>query len=75
MAQVALVARSSDYATPPWGEEQQAPFVNACIAIETCLDPHALLFALHKVERKFGREREQGAALGSAHARPRPDRL
>jgi 2-amino-4-hydroxy-6-hydroxymethyldihydropteridine diphosphokinase len=57
MAQAALLARSSDYATPPWGNEQQARFVNACIEIETSLDPHALLFALHKVEQKFGRDR------------------
>lgn len=57
MAQAALLARSSDYATPPWGEEQQARFVNACIEIETGLDPHALLFTLHKIERKFGRDR------------------
>ena len=57
MAQAALKARSSDYLTPPWGEEQQAPFVNACIEIETHLDPHALLFTLHKIEKKFGRDR------------------
>jgi 2-amino-4-hydroxy-6-hydroxymethyldihydropteridine diphosphokinase len=57
MAQAALTARSSDYATPPWGEEQQDPFVNACIEIETGLDPHALLFTLHKIEKKFGRDR------------------
>jgi 2-amino-4-hydroxy-6-hydroxymethyldihydropteridine diphosphokinase len=57
MAQAALKARSSDYLTPPWGEEQQAPFVNACIEIETSLDPHALLFTLHKIENKFGRDR------------------
>ena len=31
MAQAALLARSSDYATPPWGDEQQARFINACI--------------------------------------------
>jgi 7,8-dihydro-6-hydroxymethylpterin-pyrophosphokinase len=29
MTQAALLARSSDYATPPWGEEQQARFINA----------------------------------------------
>ena len=57
MTQGALVARSSDYATPPWGNEQQPPFVNACIEIETRLDPHALLATLQKVERKFGRDR------------------
>ena len=57
MAQAALRARSSDYLTPPWGEQQQDPFVNACIEIETSLDPHALLFTLHKIEKKFGRDR------------------
>jgi 2-amino-4-hydroxy-6-hydroxymethyldihydropteridine diphosphokinase len=57
MAQAALLARSSDYRTPPWGDEAQPRFINACIEIETPLDPHALLFVLHKVEQKFGRER------------------
>jgi 2-amino-4-hydroxy-6-hydroxymethyldihydropteridine diphosphokinase len=64
MAQAALLARSSDYLTPPWGEQQQPRFVNACIEIETPLDPHALLFVLHKVERKFGRERENEQRWG-----------
>ncbi|HEU0084932.1 MAG TPA: 2-amino-4-hydroxy-6-hydroxymethyldihydropteridine diphosphokinase, partial [Bradyrhizobium sp.] len=32
-------------------------FINACIEIETSLDPHALLFTLHKIEQKFGRDR------------------
>lgn len=57
MTQAALVARSSDYMTPPWGDEQQEPFINACIEIETPLDPHALPFTLHKIEKKFGRDR------------------
>jgi 2-amino-4-hydroxy-6-hydroxymethyldihydropteridine diphosphokinase len=57
MAQAALLARSSDYATPPWGDEQQANFINACIEIDTSLDPHALLFTLHRIETKFGRDR------------------
>src|SRR6202045_4749643 len=64
MMQAALLARSSDYATPPWGEEQQARFINACIEIETSLDPHALLFVLHKVERKFGRDRAKEQRWG-----------
>ena len=67
MAQATLVARSSDYATPPWGEENQARFVNACIEIETSLDPHALLFTLHKIEKQFGRDRARERRWG-----PRP---
>jgi len=64
MAQAALLARSSDYATPPWGEQDQPRFINACIEIETSLDPHALLFALHKVEQKFGRDRSKERRWG-----------
>jgi 2-amino-4-hydroxy-6-hydroxymethyldihydropteridine diphosphokinase len=64
MTQAALVARSSDYATPPWGEEDQPPFINACIEIDTALDPHALLFVLHKVEQKFGRDRSKERRWG-----------
>lgn len=57
MTQAVLIARSSDYTTPPWGVEQQDAFINAAIEIETALDPHALLFTLHKIEKKFGRDR------------------
>jgi 2-amino-4-hydroxy-6-hydroxymethyldihydropteridine diphosphokinase len=57
MTQGVLLARSSDYSTPPWGEERQDRFINACVEIETSLDPHALLFTLHKIEKKFGRDR------------------
>ncbi|WP_439922496.1 2-amino-4-hydroxy-6-hydroxymethyldihydropteridine diphosphokinase [Nitrobacter sp. JJSN] len=64
MAQAVLVARSSDYATPPWGEENQDRFVNACIEIDTRLDPHALLFTLHKIEKKFGRDRSKETRWG-----------
>ena len=64
MAQGALVARSSDYATPPWGDEDQAPFINACVEIETGLDPYALLFVMQKVEQKFGRTRTKERRWG-----------
>ena len=64
MTQAALLARSSDYATPPWGDEKQARFVNACIEIDTSLDPHALLFTLHKIEKKFGRDRARETRWG-----------
>src|SRR5689334_25152295 len=57
MTQAVLVARSSDYLTPPLSDQPQPHYVNACIEIETRLDPHALLFTLHKIEKKFGRDR------------------
>jgi 2-amino-4-hydroxy-6-hydroxymethyldihydropteridine diphosphokinase len=64
MVQVTLVARSSDYATPPWGDEAQQRFINACIEIETSLDPHALLSTLQRIETKFGRDRSKETHWG-----------
>jgi len=64
MTQAVLLARSSDYATPPWGEVQQELFINACIEIDTSLDPHALLFVLQKIEAKFGRDRTKEKRWG-----------
>ncbi|MGB3446705.1 MAG: 2-amino-4-hydroxy-6-hydroxymethyldihydropteridine diphosphokinase [Xanthobacteraceae bacterium] len=64
MAQATLLARSSDYRTPPWGEKAQDPFINACIEVETSLDPHALLFTLHKIEKRFGRDRAREQRWG-----------
>jgi 2-amino-4-hydroxy-6-hydroxymethyldihydropteridine diphosphokinase len=59
-----LLARSSDYSTPPWGEERQPPFVNACIEIETALEPHALLAVLHEIEGAHGRDRSKEQRFG-----------
>lgn len=64
MAQATLLARSSDYRTPPWGEQAQEPFINACVEVETSLDPHALLFTLHKIEKRFGRDRAKEQRWG-----------
>jgi 2-amino-4-hydroxy-6-hydroxymethyldihydropteridine diphosphokinase len=54
---IRLLARSSDYLTPPWGVEDQPQFVNLCIAVDTTLTPHALLARAQAVERAFGRDR------------------
>ena len=56
-ASVRLIARSSDYRTPPWGVTEQPPFINCAIAVETTLSPHALLARAHDVERALGRDR------------------
>lgn len=53
-----LVARSHDYATPPWGVTDQPDFVNAVVTLETELGPHELLRALFAIEREQGRRRE-----------------
>src|SRR4030095_7751778 len=55
--EVRLLARSSDYRTPPWGVADQPPFVNLCIAVATDLAPHALLARTQHVERALGRDR------------------
>jgi 2-amino-4-hydroxy-6-hydroxymethyldihydropteridine diphosphokinase len=55
--EVRLLARSSDYQTPPWGVESQPPFVNCAIAVETTLSPQALLARAQDVESAFGRDR------------------
>jgi 2-amino-4-hydroxy-6-hydroxymethyldihydropteridine diphosphokinase len=54
---IKVVARSSDYLTPPWGMKYQAPFVNLCLAIETALAPHKLLERTQTVELQLGRDR------------------
>ena len=54
---VRLLARSSDYRTPPWGVTNQPPFINAVIAVSTTLAPHALLTRTQACERAFGRDR------------------
>jgi 2-amino-4-hydroxy-6-hydroxymethyldihydropteridine diphosphokinase len=64
LAQASLRAQSSDYATPPWGDTNQPRFINACIEIETGLDPRTLLNALHAVEAKHGRDRARETRWG-----------
>jgi 2-amino-4-hydroxy-6-hydroxymethyldihydropteridine diphosphokinase len=54
---VRLLARSSDYKTPPWGVDDQPWFVNCAIRIETALSPQALLAHAHATENAFGRDR------------------
>lgn len=65
--QVRLLARSSDYRTPPWGIEDQPAFINLCIAVETALTPRMLLERAQAVERMLGRERANERRWG-----PRP---
>jgi 2-amino-4-hydroxy-6-hydroxymethyldihydropteridine diphosphokinase len=64
---VRLVARSSDYRTPPWGVTDQPAFINAAVVVATSLDPHALLMRVQSVERALGRDRTEERRWG-----PRP---
>jgi 2-amino-4-hydroxy-6-hydroxymethyldihydropteridine diphosphokinase len=54
---VDVLASSSVYETAPVGEVLDQPdFLNACLRIETDLEPEALLDACKAVERELGRE-------------------
>lgn len=56
---VRLIARSSDYRTPPWGFKYQPDFVNIAIMVETTLGPRELLALAQEVELRLGRDRTQ----------------
>ncbi|MDP9344195.1 MAG: 2-amino-4-hydroxy-6-hydroxymethyldihydropteridine diphosphokinase [Actinomycetota bacterium] len=65
---VAVSASSATYDTDPVGEVLDQPsFLNACVRIETELDPEALLDACKAVEAQLGRDLEDGVRHG-----PRP---
>jgi len=55
-AGVVATASSSTYETDPVGDVLDQPlFLNACLAVETALEPEALLAAVKGVERALGR--------------------
>jgi len=56
---IRLIARSSDYRTPPWGVTDQSPFVNCAIVAETALTQQLLLDRALDVEAQFGRDRSR----------------
>jgi 2-amino-4-hydroxy-6-hydroxymethyldihydropteridine diphosphokinase len=61
---VRLVARSSDYLTPPWGVTDQPAFVNLALVVETALTPRALLDRALRIEAEFGRDRAREQRWG-----------
>ena len=64
---VEVLASSSVYETAPQGELTEQPdFLNACVRIETALEPEDLLAACKAVERDLGR------APGGVRHGPRP---
>jgi 2-amino-4-hydroxy-6-hydroxymethyldihydropteridine diphosphokinase len=52
-----ISARSHWHISAPVPPSDQPDYVNGVIAVETALDPKALLARLHAIERDFGRER------------------
>jgi 2-amino-4-hydroxy-6-hydroxymethyldihydropteridine diphosphokinase len=62
--QVHLVARSSDYRTPPWGVTNQPAFINLGLVVETAFSPRALLARALEVEAALGRNRAEERRWG-----------
>ncbi|MCW8925496.1 MAG: 2-amino-4-hydroxy-6-hydroxymethyldihydropteridine diphosphokinase [Xanthomonadales bacterium] len=52
-----IIATSSFYRTPPWGDEHQDDFVNAVTQLETSLAPADLLAGTRGIEDSMGRVR------------------
>lgn len=52
-----LEAASSLYRTKPWGDADQADFLNACIRISTRLEPLPLLAELKRIEERLKRRK------------------
>jgi 2-amino-4-hydroxy-6-hydroxymethyldihydropteridine diphosphokinase len=61
---VHLVARSSDYRTPPWGVTNQPAFINLGLVVETAFSPRALLARALEVEAALGRNRAEERRWG-----------
>ena len=59
-----VVGRSSLYSTEPVGLVDQPRFLNAVVALETELEPRALLQGLLRIEKEFGRDRSAGIPNG-----------
>lgn len=65
---VRVLASSATYDTDPVGPVRDQPaFLNACLRIETALEPEPLLDACKDVERELGRDLQGGVRYG-----PRP---
>jgi len=56
-AGVRVIARSRWYDSAAWPDPSRPRYWNAVVAVETALDPVALLSLLHRVEAEFGRAR------------------
>ncbi len=54
-----VVSRAPWYKTAPVPVSSQNWYVNGVAAVETGLDPEALLAALHEIETRFGRVRRE----------------
>ncbi|WP_428522184.1 2-amino-4-hydroxy-6-hydroxymethyldihydropteridine diphosphokinase [Roseibium sp.] len=55
---ITVVARSSDYRTPPWGPVPQDDYRNICAVVDTTLSPQDLLARCLAIETELGRVRD-----------------
>lgn len=53
--QVTVTAVSPVFATEPWGDTNQPPFLNICAAAVTSLSPQEVLTLTQKIEKDMGR--------------------
>jgi 2-amino-4-hydroxy-6-hydroxymethyldihydropteridine diphosphokinase len=53
--QMNVKAKSNVYETPAWGFEDQPPFLNQVVKVETYMEPEALLLHLKRLESVLGR--------------------
>ena len=60
LAEVSEFAFSSLYRSPPMGPQDQPDYINAVMAVTTCLPALELLRRLQEIERLHGRERKNG---------------
>ena len=54
-------ASSPVYETPPWGDTNQQPFLNAAALVTSTLSPETLLEHLFRIEHLLGRDRSGSA--------------
>src|SRR5262249_16380096 len=74
-ALVRLIARSSDYRTPPWGVQDPAPFLTLCILLPTAPAPPPPPVARARHRRPARTRPPPRASLGTASGRHRYPRL
>ncbi len=54
-----ISSSSSIYETAPWGNINQSNFLNIAIEFRTKLAPFELLYEIHRIEEKMGRNRTE----------------
>jgi 2-amino-4-hydroxy-6-hydroxymethyldihydropteridine diphosphokinase len=54
-----VVAESSVYETEPWGKEDQAPFLNMAIQVESAFEPLVLLDKILQIQQEMGKSQTE----------------